>query len=369
MLYISLVLCFDSWNADVVFIDGVSAPIPLLRLHNMPVLFYCHFPDKMLCVDRSSPFKRFYRRPLDWIEQHTTGLASVVAVNSEFTSTVFKEAFPQLSMDLKNKLCVLYPPINFDTYELPDGHLKLFSKTSGVFCSLNRFERKKRVSIAIEALGVVHRNMKEKDDEAGRVGIEGRDQPFDEPPLPKLIIAGGCDKRVRENLEYLEELESLAVKLDLRDYVSFRPNVSDKGRARLLRESTCLLYTPDREHFGIVPVEAMYAGTPVIAVSNGGPLETVVDGKTGFLCKDTPDAFAVAMLRFVNDPKLASSMSDACHSHVISRFSLDVFGKELETALKLAIQKCALNCTQSLLPIVGLPLLLCIIAFFLLYEF
>lgn len=57
-----------------------------------------------------------------------------------------------------------------------------------------------------------------------------------------------------------------------------------------------LLYTPDREHFGIVPIEAMYEGTPVIAVNSGGPKETVIHGKTGFLCSQTAKSFSEAML-------------------------------------------------------------------------
>jgi hypothetical protein len=46
------------------------------------------------------------------------------------------------------------------------------------------------------------------------------------------------------------------------------------------------------EHFGIVPIEAMFCGLPVVAVNDGGPTETVVDGSTGFLCKPEPESFA-----------------------------------------------------------------------------
>ena len=52
----------------------------------------------------------------------------------------------------------------------------------------------------------------------------------------------------------------------------------------LISCAECLVYTPDREHFGIVPVEAMYLGTPVVAVDSGGPRETVLHGETGYLC-------------------------------------------------------------------------------------
>lgn len=52
----------------------------------------------------------------------------------------------------------------------------------------------------------------------------------------------------------------------------------------LLKSARLLIYTPSNEHFGIVPLEAMLAGVPVLAANTGGPLETVVEGKTGWLC-------------------------------------------------------------------------------------
>jgi alpha-1,3/alpha-1,6-mannosyltransferase/myotubularin-related protein 1/2 len=58
---------------DLVFCDGVSAMVPLLRLRGLPVLFYCHFPDKLLCTDRRALLKRLYRWPLDLLEELTTG--------------------------------------------------------------------------------------------------------------------------------------------------------------------------------------------------------------------------------------------------------------------------------------------------------
>jgi len=52
----------------------------------------------------------------------------------------------------------------------------------------------------------------------------------------------------------------------------------------LLRNAECVLYTPENEHFGIVPCEAMYSGVPIIADKSGGPRESVGDG-CGYLCK------------------------------------------------------------------------------------
>ena len=67
----------------------------------------------------------------------------------------------------------------------------------------------------------------------------------------------------------------------------------------MLTRANALLYTPTNEHFGIVPLEAMSAGCPVIAVDSGGPTETVIDGTTGFLVKQTSQAFCAAMIEIL----------------------------------------------------------------------
>jgi alpha-1,3/alpha-1,6-mannosyltransferase len=65
--------------------------------------------------------------------------------------------------------------------------------------------------------------------------------------------------------------------------VIFLKSISNDERLLLLENTKVLLYTPENEHFGIVPVEAMYMGCIVLACNSGGPLESVSDGETGFL--------------------------------------------------------------------------------------
>lgn len=73
------------------------------------------------------------------------------------------------------------------------------------------------------------------------------------------------------------------------------PSFSDEQRAALLAACVAVLYTPQNEHFGIVPLEAMASGRPVIACDSGGPTESVLPGVTGFLCRPSPSQFADAM--------------------------------------------------------------------------
>ncbi len=64
--------------------------------------------------------------------------------------------------------------------------------------------------------------------------------------------------------------------------VTFEEHVNDERYFELLAGARALLF-PGEEDFGIVPVEAMAAGVPVIAFGEGGALDTVVDGVTGLL--------------------------------------------------------------------------------------
>eukprot|EP01034_Spumella_vulgaris_P033406 gene33406-41221_t len=184
-----------------------------------------------------------------------------------------------------------------------------------VFVSLNRYERKKNISLALDAAN--HLKTRLLKDSSDVYDTSRRSRIL-------LVVAGGYDVRVRENVEYLLELISHCELADIpHKYVQsltyqnndgvrhkhtplpcsnacgvsvdivFRVSISSDERTALLLRASGLLYTPDCEHFGIVPLEAMYLSTPVIAVNSGGPRETVLDGKTGYLCEQNAREFAI----------------------------------------------------------------------------
>ena len=149
-----------------------------------------------------------------------------------------------------------------------------------------------------------------------------------------LVMAGGYDERVRENVEHYRELRELSSQLGLDDHLTFLRSFTDAQKLSLLQACTCLLYTPDREHFGIVPIEAMCMGRPVIAVASGGPLETVAHGDSGFLCEPEPQAFAEAMQKFAADLRLAQSMGEKGKKRVEEMFSFKQFTEKLDAIVK-----------------------------------
>ncbi|KAJ2995737.1 hypothetical protein NUW58_g1192 [Xylaria curta] len=94
-------------------------------------------------------------------------------------------------------------------------------------------------------------------------------------PLPDRIIVPKGPMTVRT------PQTALAVPQDVE--VLFLQNVTNMLKEMLLSSARLLVYTPANEHFGIVPLEAMLSGIPVLAADTGGPVETVVEGKTGWL--------------------------------------------------------------------------------------
>jgi len=122
----------------------------------------------------------------------------------------------------------------------------------------------------------------------------------------------------------------------MEDAIELRRNVSDAERQVLFAQSAAVVYTPSNEHFGIVPLEAMAAGRPVIAVDLGGPRESVVHQVTGWLCAPTPAAFAAAFeqVMALQGSGQLSARGQAARAHVEANFALEVFGKKLEAHLR-----------------------------------
>jgi len=297
-LYVMLVL-----QADVVIVDQVSTPLPLLRAAGFPTIFYCHYPDLLLSTGRSF-LKSLYRVPLDWLEQTTTGTADTVLVNSNFTRGVFRETFQRLSHIQPQ---VLYPSLAMHMFEGKGSRPEQVPEDTSVttFLSINRYERKKNIGLAIRAFAKLPRGKS------------------------RLIVAGGYDSRVLENVEHHQELVELAESLSVSDRVIFLRSFSDEEKVWLLKRSSCLVYTPAGEHFGIVPLESMYCRTPVIAVNSGGPMETVLHETTGWLCEGDPDQFSAVMRRIVGGEVSLDKMGEAGHERVMENFSFAAFTDSL----------------------------------------
>ncbi|VVA95785.1 unnamed protein product [Arabis nemorensis] len=305
-LFVALCVLLGWSSFDVILADQVSVVVPLLKLKkSSKVVFYCHFPD-LLLAKHTTALRRMYRKPIDFIEEQTTGMADMILVNSNFTASTFAKTFKRLHAK-GSRPAVLYPAVNIDQFNEPHAY-KLN------FLSINRFERKKNIDLAVSAFAILCKHKQNLSDIT-------------------LTVAGGYDERLKENVEYLEELRSLAEKEGVSDRVKFITSCSTAERNKLLSSCLCVLYTPTDEHFGIVPLEAMAAYKPVIACNSGGPVETVKNGVTGYLCEPTPEEFSSAMAKFIENPELGNRMGTEARKHVVESFSVKTFGQKLNQYL------------------------------------
>src|SRR5262249_2075544 len=81
------------------------------------------------------------------------------------------------------------------------------------------------------------------------------------------------------------------------------------------------------------PVEAMASGTPAVAVREAGPIETIVDGETGYLCDRDPDQLGARVLQLLDDEALRERMGSAARAHVGRNFSWDRSVEQLQEML------------------------------------
>lgn len=126
----------------------------------------------------------------------------------------------------------------------------------------------------------------------------------------RLVIAAKCEEA--DERAYYEE--TILPQLDAR--IRYLGAVQGDEKLELLRTSRALLFPIQwEEPFGMVMIEAMACGTPVLATARGSVPEVVVDGATGFIRPDVAQLIEAAGRVDELDP-------DACRAHVLSRFDV-----------------------------------------------
>jgi len=254
---------------------------------------YCHSPTHYYWTRHDEYLERpGFPRGLNWLAK--LGLKSLVGplrrwdrraakrpdyivTNSTHTQTMIKRFY-------RRESTVIAPPIETDRFKLKDK-----TALRAGFVVAGRQTPYKRFDLAIEAC-----------DQAG---------------VPLVVIGDGPDHK---------RLERLADRLPGRS-TTFLTNVNDSEIVSHF-ESALGFILPNVDDFGIVAVEAMAAGTPVIAYNKGGALDYVVPGKTGLFFERQTSA---SLAKVLETAKTRSFDHQAIAEHATG-FSVEVFVKNMQ---------------------------------------
>lgn len=250
----------DMSEYDLV-ISSCAAEAKYVRTNSNTLhICYCHTPVRYYWTDyewymKHPPFGKLnwlarlvlplVIQPLRWIDYRGAQGVDVYLANSKHVQERIKKYYHRDST-------VIYPPIVTG---------KLASMPSGprdYYLIVGRQVSYKRLDLAVDA--------------------------FNELGLP-LKVAGAGEEIARQKLRAKPNIEFLG-------------RVSDEERDQLFAGAKGFVFPPE-EDFGMVPLEAMAAGTPVIAYGKGGALEYVKEGETGTLfAEQTVPALVEAIQRF-----------------------------------------------------------------------
>ena len=219
---------------------------------------YCHSPMRYIWDHYPA-----YRDPLGWLQRtyfshlahrlRQWDVSSAARVDRFIANSRFVAA--RIDRTYRRDAAVVHPPVDLDLYgpNGPDGS-PVPQAERGYYLYLSELVPYKRADLAIDA--------------------------FRDLNLPLKVVGRGS--------------EFARLSKGAPDNVQMLGRVEDTDLPDLYRGARALVF-PAEEDFGIVPVEAMACGTPVLAYGRGGALDSVVDGKTGLFFEEQ----RVASLRAV----------------------------------------------------------------------
>ena len=282
-------LALRRWDLSgyVLIISSESGPVKGIRKpRNAYHLCYCHTPMRYLwdmyreywnCAGPAEKLAmKLFTPYLRNYDLKSAECVDAFLANSEFVRERIRRIY-------RRDAVVVHPPVDTDFFQAGTG------KREDYYLYAGQLTHYKRPDLAVRACCRLKR---------------------------KLVVAGeGPMKKV---------LQKLAG-----GNVTFTGRVSAEELKRLYAGARALLF-PGIEDFGIVPVEAQSAGTPVIALRAGGALESVIENETGlFFDTQSPEALAEAILHFES-----VSWDSALCRRQAGKFSREAFRKNFTLALK-----------------------------------
>ena len=156
-------------------------------------------------------------------------------------------------------------------------------------------------------------------------------------PDTELLVVGGTGNSGPDADPEVARLSRLASELGVGRQVEFRGQVPRHAMPAIFRSADAVVCTPWYEPFGIVPLEAMACGVPVVAAVVGGLADTVADQRTGIhVPPRDPQATAEALASLLASPELRAGLGAAGVVRA-ARYSWDRIAADTEKAYRLTM--------------------------------
>jgi glycosyltransferase involved in cell wall biosynthesis len=148
-------------------------------------------------------------------------------------------------------------------------------------------------------------------------------------PDTELVVAGGGDAASLRDDPEARRLDGLARAFGVRDRVEFRGRVDRADVPALLRSADLVVCAPWYEPFGLVALEAMACGVPVVTTAVGGLVDTVIHGVTGVHVPPRDvDALATAVCALLADPARRDALGRAGEERARARYDWHAIARE-----------------------------------------
>lgn len=281
--------CDFSKDYDFFVFSGNWAPFAAKR--HKPNMYYCHTPTRAF-YDLYEVYRQKHNFLVSnvfafWVQVHKT-LAEKYIVHVNKIVTNSKNTQQRIKKYWQRDAEIIYPPVDTSKFK--------FKEYGDFWLSVNRLYPEKRVELQIEA--------------------------FREMPNEKLVIVGGYSLGDHASV-YASQLVR-----NLPDNVEVLGSVPEAKLIDLYAECKGHIVTAIDEDFGMTPIEAMASGKPVIAVREGGFLETVTEDTGVFVDAD----FLSIMEAVKKVSKGPFAYKDACIERSKS-FDVSVFEKRMKSGM------------------------------------
>lgn len=154
---------------------------------------------------------------------------------------------------------------------------------------------------------------------------------IDEKIRPELLIVSDL-----ANIHWKNYLERLSAKLNVKTKILIL--IRDDELVKLYNQAKLVLYAPYLEPFGLVPLESMSCGTPVIGVKEGGLRETIKHNHTGILTERDETAFSKEITRLLEDDNATNKLVKNSRKYVNDFWTLEKSGERILNHLCQAIK-------------------------------